>query len=151
MLIAVLHLQVQVVSILYLLNKFRDFGLGVRRFLRVFVEVRFVVMEFVATVATIHDLSDNEGVCGNEDLVEIGNVSYSCGGTEGVMHTEATCSTLQHFVENNAIIEEAVATEYEISWLNLSNMLSIVKILCIWRGSILDHMASQCFPLAMNF
>ena len=101
-----LHLQEDGVApssagnlVLYLLNKFGNSRLGFRRLLRVFVGVRFVAMEYVATVATIHDLSDDEGVCGNEDTVAIGNVSHSCRGTEGVTHTEATCSTVQRFVD----------------------------------------------------
>ena len=55
---------------MYLLNKFSDFGLGFRRLLRVFVGVRFVTMEFVATIQL---LSDDEGVhdCAHEQTIAI--------------------------------------------------------------------------------
>ena len=78
-----------------------------------FVGVKFVAME---SVATIQLLSDDEGVCAHEEIVAIGNVSHSCGGTEGEMHTETTCSTVQRFVETNALIGEAVAAEEETAW-----------------------------------
>ncbi len=51
---------------MYLLNKFSDYGLGFRRLLRVFVGVRFVTME---SVATIQLLSDDEDVCAHEQTV----------------------------------------------------------------------------------
>ena len=73
--INVLHLQEVSVApsrrgnyVLYLLNKFIDYGLGFRRLLRVFVVVRFVTMEFVATIQL---LSYDEGVCAHEHIVAI--------------------------------------------------------------------------------
>ena len=46
-----------------MLNKFSDYGLGFKRLLRVFVGVRFVTME---SVATIQLLSDDKGVCAHK-------------------------------------------------------------------------------------
>ena len=53
---------------MYLLNKFSDYGLGFRILLRVFVGVRFVIMEFVATIQLFYD---DEGVCAHEQTVAI--------------------------------------------------------------------------------
>ena len=75
------------------------------------------------SVATIQLLSDDEGVCAHEETVAIGNVSHSCGSTEGETHTEATRSTVQLFGEANALIGEAVAAEEEAAWQGQSVLL----------------------------
>ena len=53
---------------MHLLNKFSDYGLGFGRLLKVFVGVRFVTMESVATMKL---LFDDEGVCAHEHTVVI--------------------------------------------------------------------------------
>ena len=68
------------------------------------------------SVAAIQLGSDDEGVCAHEEPVAIGNVSHSCGGTEGERHTEATGSTIQLFGETNALIGDSVAAEEEAAW-----------------------------------
>ena len=94
--------------------------------------VRFVAME---SVATIQLLSDDEGVCAHEETVAIGNMSHSCGGTEGETHTEATGSTVQRFLETNSLIGEAVAAEEEVAWQGQTitlktSMSSFVHLFC---------------------
>ena len=89
-----LHLQEDIVSpsrrgnyVLYLLNNFSDYGLGFRRLLRVFVGVRFVTMEFVATIQL---LFDDEGVCAHEQTNTISlkktlnDIPYPCTGHPGI-------------------------------------------------------------------